>query len=323
MHDTILVTGAGGFAGTHLLTYLTQASAAAGDRGLSIEAWCRPGRKTVGATPRVGWRNVDVLDQLMVDAAIRACRPSAVYHLAGAANVGASWQQSSEQLRTHVLGTHHVLQSVKAHVPNCRVLVVSSGMIYRPQAGLVDEDSPLGPVSPYGLSKLAEDRLAQHAAVHNAQDVVIARPFNHIGPGQTPDFAASSFARQIAEIELGLREPVITVGNLESARDLTDVRDVVAAYVALMRDGQTATAYNICSGLAIRMHDVLDQLRALSTTEVTIALDPSRLRPSDVPHLAGSSRRIAAATGWHARTPLIDTLRDLLVYWRTALAPAH
>lgn len=325
MHRSILVTGASGFAGTHLLAHLTRTrlESRTTDTTTSIEAWSRPHGQAARPIESVGWNAIDVLDAGAVDAAIAGSQPSEIYHLAGAANVGASWLRSSEQLRTHVLGTHHVLRSVRRHVPACRVLVVSSGMIYRPQPQPVDEFAGLGPVSPYGLSKLAEDQLAQHAASHDQLDVVIARPFNHIGPGQSPDFAASSFALQIAEIELGRRAPVIAVGNLEAARDLTDVRDVVAAYAALMQRGTTATSYNICSGSAVSMHTVLQQLLTLSPAHVTITLDESRLRPSDVPYLAGNAARLIADTGWRPQTPLVETLRDLLDHWRAALRQAN
>ncbi|OYV99100.1 MAG: hypothetical protein B7X11_05600, partial [Acidobacteria bacterium 37-65-4] len=139
------------------------------------------------------WRAVDLLNAPAVNQAIAETQPTAIYHLAGAAHVGASWGRSTAHLETHVLGTHHLLEAVRIHAPACRVLVVSSGMIYRPQDQAVGEDAPLGPVSPYALSKLAQDQLALHAAVHDDLDIVVARPFNHIGPGQSPTFAASSF----------------------------------------------------------------------------------------------------------------------------------
>lgn len=252
--------------------------------------------------------------------AIADSQPPQVYHLAGAAHVGASWDRSTRHLETHVLGTHHLLEAIRVHVPACRVLVVSSGMIYRPQAHPVSEDAPLGPVSPYALSKLAEDQLALHAAAHDNLNIVVARPFNHIGPGQSPDFAASSFAYQIAAIEAGAAPATITVGNLETARDLTDVRDVVAAYVALMRAGRRGTAYNVCRGETVLMSDLLNRLLAMSTARVTLEQDPSKLRPNDMAFLAGDAGRLRADTGWAPHIPLETTLSDLLDYWRRTLA---
>lgn len=313
---TTLVTGASGFAGAHLLDQLCAETAT------PIAAWSRPGGPAPASTNRITWRSVELMNADDVRDAVAAIRPSAVYHLAGAAHVGASWAPSTEHLETHVLGTHHLLEAIRAHAPACRVLVVSSGMIYRPQDHAVNEDAPLGPSSPYALSKLAQDRLAHHAAVHDGLNIVIARPFNHIGPGQSPDFAASSFARQIALIEAGRAPATVAVGNLHTARDLTDVRDVVAAYIALMRAGQRGTAYNVCRGTTVLMSDLLNRLLALSTVHVTLEEDATKLRPNDLPFLAGDATRLCADTGWSPQIPLAQTLVDLLDFWRQTVARA-
>ncbi len=316
---TTLVTGASGFAGAHLLDLLRQT---ASPDTTSIEAWSRPGGPSPSGTSDVRWRSIELLNANAVRRAISESQPAQVFHLAGAAHIGASWGRSTEHLETHVLGTHHLLEAIRAHAPNCRVLVVSSGMIYRAQAQPVNEDSPLGPASPYGLSKLAEDQLALHAAQQDGLDIVVARPFNHIGPRQSPDFAASSFARQIAAIEAGATPATIAVGNLETTRDLTDVRDVVAAYVALMTAGRRATAYNVCGGHPVRMRDLLTRLLALSSVRVTLDQDASRLRPNDLLFLAGDASRLRTDTGWVPRFTLEQTLADLLTYWRQMLARA-
>lgn len=315
---SIVVTGAAGFAGAHLVALLARES---GDR--RIEGWARSSRQPAALAPEVGWRGADLLDADAVSRAVAEAQPSEIYHLAGASHTGASWKQPAAYLEIHVRGTHHLLEAVRRHAPKCRVLIISSGMIYRPQDRPVNEDAPLGPVSPYALSKLAEDQLALYAATHDDLDIVVARPFNHIGPGQAPTFAASSFARQIAEIEHGTMAPCIAVGNLDAARDISDVRDVVAAYAALMARGATATAYNVCRGETVTMSTLLEQLIAQSTVSVTLTQDAARLRPNDVPFLAGDPSRIRAATGWRATTPLGTTLSDLLDYWRRALADAR
>ena len=314
---TTLVTGATGFAGGHLLDLLFKTD------GPPIAAWARPGGQPATIHPRVQWRAVDLLDATAVKQAIADIQPSAIYHLAGLSHLGKSWQRSVAHLETHVLGTHHLLEGVRIHTPKCRVLVVSSGMIYRPQDLPVGEDAPLGPVSPYALSKLAEDQLALHAAAHDDLDIVVARPFNHTGPGQAPTFAASSFARQIVEIERGKTPPTIAVGNLEARRDVTDVRDVVAAYAALMRHGRRGIAYNVCRSQTIGMGDLLNRLLAMSSARVELVTDPARLRPSDLPFLAGRADRLRADTGWTPRIPLEQTLADLLGFWRRSLAPGH
>lgn len=313
-----VVTGAAGFAGAHLVALLAHDTA---DRRL--EGWARSSTRPATLAPGVTWRGADLLDADAVSRAVAEAQPAEIYHLAGASHTGASWKQPAAYLEIHVRGTHHLLDAVRRHAPSCRVLIISSGMIYRPQDHPVAEDAPLGPVSPYALSKLAEDQLARYAAKNDDLDIVVARPFNHIGPGQAPTFAASSFARQIAEIERGVTAPCIAVGNLDAARDISDVRDVVAAYVALMQKGATATAYNVCRGETVTMSALLDQLIARSSVSVTLTRDAARLRPNDVPFLAGDPSRIRATTGWCASTPLGTTLTDLLDYWRRALADAR
>lgn len=314
MHNgPTLVTGASGFAGKHLLDNLT-----AGGTG-DVHAWSRPGGQPSVPRPGVQWRAVDVLNADSVHQAIADSSPTCIYHLAGAAHVGASWQPSSAHLQVHVRGTHHLLDAVRRQAPECRVLVVSSGMIYRSRPGdprPFTEDAPVGPASPYALSKLAEDQLALHAAAADQIDVVVARPFNHIGPGQSPDFAASHFAKQIAAIEAGRAAPTLSVGNLDAARDLSDVRDVVAAYVALMQRGHRASPYNVATGVAVSMREVLDRLLALSTARVTLTTDPTLMRPSDIPWMAGDATRLRRDTGWAPTRGLDQTLTDLLAHWR-------
>ncbi len=312
---TTVVTGAAGFAGTHLIDRLARRGAA----GL-LEGWARSSQRPDALSADIGWRGADLLDADAVARAVRDAEPAQIYHLAGASHTGASWAKPGEYLDIHVRGTHHLIEAVRRFAPRCRLLIVSSGMIYRPHDRPVTETDALGPWSPYALSKLAEDQLALYTAVHDQLDIVVARPFNHIGPGQASTFAASSFARQIAEIERGGVAPTICVGNLDTARDICDVRDVVTAYEALMATGRTGQAYNICRGETIVMSALLDQLIALSPVTVTREQDAARLRPNDVPYFAGSPAKIHAETGWTATTPLSRTLADLLDYWRRQLA---
>jgi GDP-4-dehydro-6-deoxy-D-mannose reductase len=199
-------------------------------------------------------------------------------------------------------------------------VVASSGTVYRASDKPLDERAPLGPNNPYAVSKLAEEELARHAARVDGLDIVVARPFNHIGPGQSAQFAVAEFARQIVAIERGA-PPVITIGNLDARRDFTDVRDVVNAY-ALLAELPTTTAgsedrtFNICSGHARSMREILDRLLALARVEVTVQQDASRLRPNDTPVFVGDFGRVAAATGWSPAIPLDTTLADVLADWR-------
>ena len=309
-----LVTGAAGFAGRHLLALLRATS------DDPLLAWSR---HTHDPGDGVAWRRVDVIDRNAVDAAIAECRPARIVHLAGSPHIGESWHNSLLPLRTNVLGTHHLLEAVRRHAPASRVVVVTSAMIYQAAPTPLDERAPLRPSSPYGLSKLAQDQLALSAAHDDGLQVVVARPFNHIGPGQDPTFAVSSFARQIALIEAGVAPPVIAVGNLDVERDLTDVRDVCDAYVRLLDRGSAGRPYNISSGTAHRIGDVLDRLIDLSRVPVTRAVDPDRLRPSDVPRLVGDSSRVRAELGWSPRRSLDETVQDTLDWWRDAVAAGH
>jgi GDP-4-dehydro-6-deoxy-D-mannose reductase len=189
-------------------------------------------------------------------------------------------------------------------------------MLYHIDDGSLDEDAPLVPSSPYGMSKLAQDQLALRAATHDGLDVVVARPFNHIGPRQTAHFAVGNFAHQLALIEAGRLPPVLGVGNLDALRDLMDVRDTARAYRALMRAGTPGRAYNVCAGRAIRMRDLLDGLLQHATVQVDVRVDPDKFRPVDQPIVLGSFERLSRETGWHPEIPMDRTLGDLLDYWR-------
>jgi GDP-4-dehydro-6-deoxy-D-mannose reductase len=303
-----LITGATGFVGGHLIDRLGGST--------PIVGWHRPGGRTPDPAPAVTWEAVDVLDRARVRAAVEAAQPSRVVHLAGAPHVGGSWKTVVAHLETNALGTHHLLEAVRALTHPCRVLVVTSAQIYQASDEPIDEGSPRVPSNPYGLSKLAADDLALRAAAEDGLDVVIARPFNHAGPRQSPEYVVSSFARQIARIEAGLEPPVIHVGNLEARRDLTDVRDVVAAYERLMDAAPTGRPYNICSGRAWRVADLLDELRQVSAVQVRIEIDEDRLRPADVPVIQGDATRIRTELGWSPRLKVEDTLRDTLEWWR-------
>jgi GDP-4-dehydro-6-deoxy-D-mannose reductase len=261
----------------------------------------------------VHWSAVDLIDRGAVSRALAELQPSVVYHCAGIAHVGESWSKPVRALSVNVLGTHHVLEAVREAGLHCPVLVTGSALVYRSSASPLREDDPIGPADPYGVSKLAQEMLAAGPA---EAPIFIVRPFNHAGPRQSPTYATSSFARQIAEIEAGRREPVLRVGNLESRRDITDVRDTVRAYRLVVRHGRARRPYNVCSGKAYRVRDLLDALIALSQGSIEIEVDPSRLRPSDNPVIAGDRSRIGAEAGWTPEIPIERTLDDLLNYWR-------
>jgi GDP-4-dehydro-6-deoxy-D-mannose reductase len=312
----ILVTGAAGFAGSHLLDLIKS-------DGQPITGWHLHGSHPLEGSSAsrasfegVRWRAVDLTDRNAVRAAIAEDRPAEIYHLAGAANQGNSWERTDESLRANALGTHHLLDALRRERVDARVLVIGSAAVYRPKQEPFDEESAIGPSSPYGMSKLAQEMTALQSFTLHGQRVVVSRSFNHIGPRQSADYVASSFARQIAQIEAGQAEPVILVGNLEARRDLTDVRDTVRAYRALMRHGEPGRAYNVCSGEAHAIRELLDGLLAHSTVNVEVRVDPSRLRPVDQPLLVGRLDRIRRETGWQPEIGWSRTLADLLQDWR-------
>jgi GDP-4-dehydro-6-deoxy-D-mannose reductase len=308
-----LITGAAGFAGSHLLEHLLETEP-------SVAAWSNPGgRRPTHADPRVLWRAVDLLDRSAVRDAIADLRPTAIYHCGGIANVGGSWQTPGRALRVNVLGTKHLLEGVEDARLDCPILVTGSALVYRPSSDPIPEDWPIGPTSPYGVSKLAQEMLAFQAA---PVPTIVARPFNHAGPGQTVDYVTSAFARQIAEIERGLAPPVLRVGNLESRRDITDVRDVVRAYRLLLAHGRAGRPYNVCSGIAYRIGDLMENLVDLSRQRIAIEIDPQRLRPSDNPVVLGDRTRILDEVGWAPQIPIERTLGDLLDHWRRQAGPA-
>src|SRR5512138_106749 len=227
MGGAILVTGAAGFAGSHLLDLLTR------DRS-DVVAWRRTGgtpRPTdeTASASRVTWQSVDLLDRDAVYRAIAELRPSAVYHCAGAAHVGRSWENAASTFAVNVRGTHHLSEGLRRAGVRARVVIPSSALVYASSNEALTEDDELLPRSPYALSKLAQEIVGQRS-IDDGLHVTIARAFNHVGPRQDPHFAASGFARRIADIEAGRWEPEMAVGNLNARRDLTDVRDTIRAY---------------------------------------------------------------------------------------------
>lgn len=324
----ILVTGAAGFAGSHLLDLLVEDTPApagagpAGGSGARIVGWYHPSGHpptsfASASAPGVRWQAVDLTDPVSVRESLAEIRPGAVYHLAGAASQGKSWERTAETLQINVLGTSHLLDALDALGLRPRTVVIGSASVYRPTSEAMDEEAEILPASPYGFSKLAQERVALQRLRGDASiPVIVVRAFNHIGPRQGPDFVAASFARQLAAIEAGKHAPVLEVGNLDARRDLTDVRDTVRAYQALMRSGVPGQVYNVCAGQAVMIRDLLDELVRLTRVRVEVRLDPARLRPSDQPVVLGRHDRLTRHTGWQPRVPMRQTLSDLLDYWR-------
>jgi GDP-4-dehydro-6-deoxy-D-mannose reductase len=291
-----LVTGADGFAGRHAVARL------------------RAGGATVVAFEG------DVRDADVCRAQVRAAAPDGVLHLAAIASVADAWRQPDAVHAVNVEGTRNVLAAVRQEAPGARVVVVSSAEVYGvvPDAAQpIAENTPAAPGSPYAASKAEAEQVARASGL----DCVVARPFPHIGPGQDARFAIASFAYQIAAIERGEAAAVLRVGNLDARRDLTDVRDVAAAYEALLRSPAAHGTYNVCSGTAHRIGDVLGRLLALARCAIAVETDPERLRPSDLPLLLGDPGRIERELGWRPAIPLEQTLADVLARARATVTP--
>lgn len=306
MSNVVLVTGAGGFAGSHLVEHLRaspkQRRGEGGSSSDRVVAWTR--------------QIVDLLDRDRVRAAIRELRPAQIYHCAGVPHVAESWRDTAQPLEGNVLATEHLFDALRSEGIRCRILVPGSATVYAPSSEPISETDPIAPASPYAISKLAQEQLALRAIQEDGLDVVLTRSFNHTGPRQTPAFVAPSMARQIALIERGQLEPVIKVGNLDAQRDVTDVRDVARAYAALMQSGKTGVVYNVASGLARSIRSILEALVSRSKMPVRIEVDHTRMRPNDVPVVVGNHSRLTESTEWHPQVSFDQMLDDLLSYWR-------
>ena len=311
-----LVTGAGGFVGPFLIDALMR-------RGHEVHGVVRrpPGPRL--SALRVALHTADLCDAHAQSALLADVRPDAVVHLAGMAITATAEADPDEAYRVNLGGTLALLRALRETSHGARLLFVGSSEEY----GAVDEpgqpiteDVPLQPTTVYGASKAAAEIAAAQWARAYGLDVVRVRAFNHTGPGQAPAFVCSAVARQIARIDAGLQDPVLQVGNLDPVRDFSDVRDVVAGYVAVLEAGQSGAVYNLCSGRGLRIAEVIDLLRGHARVGVEVRSEPARSRRADAPRIVGSHERATATVGWQPRIPFATTLGDLLADWRTRVA---
>ena len=315
MSRVVLVTGATGFVGNHLVKALERETPLP-----TIIGWQRPGtkRNQCAQDKRVSWYEVDLLEQQDVDTALSETKPTEIFHCGGIANAAGSWNNVLNTLDVNVRGTQHLLNGIRRLPMRSRTLIPGSGLVYLPKAGALVEEDPIRPVNPYGLSKLAQEMLALQLN-SGKHEILVTRSFTHIGPGQDTAYAVSSFAHQIARIELGQTESIIHVGSLDAYRDLMDVRDTVEAYRALMHRGRPGQIYNVCKGQTYKIGNVLDRLIECANVPIEVYLDPKRVRLSDNPEMRGDRTKITTDTGWTPTIELEDTLRDTLNYWRAKL----
>jgi len=310
-----LITGISGFAGSYLTEFLL-------DKGYEVFGTFYD-KSTFsnldGFIDRITLYQCDIRNYDSMKKIIEKNQPDEVYHLAAISFVPTSLKDPKLTFDTNLYGTLNLYQAIIELQFTPKILFIGSADEY----GVVNkhdlpikEECPLRPVNPYSISKTSADYLSYFYFKSYALNIVRVRPFNHIGPRQSPEFVCSSFAKQITEIERGLKEPIIKVGNLEAKRDFTDVRDMVRAYWLAIQKGETGEVYNICSGRIVQIKELLNNLLGLSSKKIEITKDPKRMRPSDNPILQGDCSKFRRRSGWKPEIPLDKTLKDILEYWR-------
>jgi GDP-4-dehydro-6-deoxy-D-mannose reductase len=289
-----------------------------GGRGF-VGHWLADHLRDLGDDVVIIDQEVEITDPVALLAAVSDAAPDAIYHLAALTHVGQSWEEPLRVLEVNVIGTGALLAAARECGTDPRILVTSSAEVYGavtdPGQLPLREDSPTAPLTPYAASKLAAEALVAQAHLGHGQHVITVRPFNHIGPGQSPNFAVPALARRIVEAERR-GGGTIPVGNLSARRDFTDVRDVVRAYRLLIETGRSGGIYNVCSGRDVSIRAIADGLLGLAGTALEFETDPSLVRPVEVPVLRGDPGRLEEATGWKPEVPLEQTLADVLAYWQ-------
>jgi len=313
------VTGVAGFAGTHLAELLIKEGFKTygtdlGERSLIKAAEILKGAELVQCDMRDG----ETLSRIVSEVV-----PEVVFHLAALASVLECERNPSAAIETNVIGSCNMLEAVRNHAPKARTIVVSSSEVYgkvAPEQIPLSEKAPVKPANLYGVTKASVEMLSMLYVQKSGMDVVILRPFNHVGPRQSPAFVCSDFAAQIARIERGLAPPRIDVGDLTVERDFTDVKDIVRGYVLAARRARGGEIYNVCSGRSVRVEQILNVVLEYAEVAIEVHRDPAKFRPSELPVLVGTAEKFARSTGWAAEIPIEATLRDTLDYWRAELA---
>jgi GDP-4-dehydro-6-deoxy-D-mannose reductase len=311
---TALVTGALGFAGRHMLAELERQT-----------SWDLIGlaRGHGGTQGRERLLACDLRDADLVARVIGHYRPDLIFHLAAQSYVPQAFAAPADTISNNVVAQVNLLEACRAASLDPVVLIVGSSEVYghvRPDEVPLTEEQPFRPVNPYAVSKIAQDMLGLQYWLAHGMRVIRVRPFNHFGPGQSDRFVLSTFARQVAEAEARKIEPVVLTGNLDARRDFLDVRDVVRAYRMVVEFGESGAVYNVASGAAHRVGDLLDQLIAQSRVRIEVRSDPARMRPSDTPIVAGDASKLSVATGWEPLYPIEQSLLDTLDFWRQAIS---
>jgi GDP-4-dehydro-6-deoxy-D-mannose reductase len=313
----VLITGVTGFVGSHLVDFLAKTQPRAEVHGL--RRWRSRTENIDHIKTGLSLHDCDIRDATSVLEVMAEVKPDLIFHLAAQSFVPASWNAPEETLSTNLLGQLHLFEAMRRTGSKARVLIVGSSEEYgevRADEVPIKETNPLRPLSPYAVSKVAQDMLGYQYFRSYGLDVVRTRAFNHEGPRRGSVFVTSNFCKQVAEIEKGLRPAVLHVGNLEAKRDFTDVRDVVRAYWLALEKCKAGEVYNIGSGRCWVIGDMLKLILSMTDKVVEVKPDPKRMRPSDVPILLCDSGKFSRETGWKPEIPFEQTIRDLLQYWR-------
>ncbi|MBP6913632.1 MAG: GDP-mannose 4,6-dehydratase [Candidatus Levybacteria bacterium] len=308
------ITGISGFAGSFLAELLLTEGLEVHGTHISSDT-----KNIEHIKSRMQLHRVDLLEKEKIQKCISEVQPDMVYHLAALTSPAESFSSPETVVINNVTAQIHLLEALRLYANTPRIMIISSAEVY----GIVNssdlpisESVELRPGSPYAVSKIAQDYLGLQYFLSYGMDIIRVRPFNHIGPRQSASFVVSSFAKQIAEAEKSKNGKEILVGNLDAKRDFTDVRDMVRAYLLLAQKGESGEVYNIGSGLSHKISDILGKLVSLSYEKIETKVDPSRMRPSDVPDIRSDNTKIKNLTNWEPTIPLDQTLKDTLDYWR-------
>jgi GDP-4-dehydro-6-deoxy-D-mannose reductase len=315
----VLITGITGPVGSFLADYLLTIP------DIEIHAfkrWRSDSRPIAHLLEHITWHEGDIEDPFAVAAAVRASAPDRIYHLAAQSYPSASWSAPITTMRTNAEGTINLLEAARAYAPHAHIHIAGSSAQYgpvTPDQVPISETHPLRPASPYGVSKVAQELLGLQYHDSYGLHVLVTRSFNHVGPRQGDRCSIQTFCQQMVRIEAGLQPPQLLVGNLEPRRDFTHVADVARALWLLLEHGRPGTVYNLCSGQAQRIGDIVDLVLNRGRVPVTVVVDPARLRPVDEPILLGSYQRLHADTGWHPQIGIEQIVDELLEYWRNSV----
>lgn len=309
-----MIIGASGFVGSYLVSAVREE--------LGCELYVTRRTHAVDMGEDVQSFELDILDADAVGALLEQVRPDYIFHLAAQSSIGLSWQKPRLTVEINVKGSLNLLNAVRRLDYQPRILLVGSGEEYgyiNPENVPITETEVLRPGNIYAATKACQSLMGKvYADAYNMR-MFMVRAFNHMGPGQSDKFVVSDFCKQVAQIELGFKPPLISVGNLEAERDFTDVRDMVRAYTSVIQFGVPGEIYNVGSGKAIKIRKILDVILSQSRTKIEVQIDPAKLRPSDIPIIAADTSKLYETTGWKPEIPLEQTVSDVLEYWRSEL----